>query len=96
MASFEYGGPENIDSKLATINKGRSARIIRSQTEDMLIDREDILIDNLVKKFRLDRLSNDEMRGKIGEIASLRWLRSELESTIRRGDAESEKEYSSG
>lgn len=83
----------NTDQTIETINRGRTARVIRSQTEDMLIDQEDRLISIMIVDYRSGRLTDEKMRGKIGEISSLRWIREELEATIRKGDAEAEREY---
>ncbi len=86
----------NTDQTIETINRGRAARVIRSQTENMLIDQEDLIVSNLIVDYRSGRLTDEKMRGKIGEISTLRWMREELEATIRKGDAEAEKEYSGG
>jgi len=82
----------SIDENIATIQEGQSARIIRSQTEEHLLEREDEIISQLVQEYRAGTLTNDKMRGSIGEIAAMQDFRSHLESKIRRGLASAEKE----
>lgn len=78
------------DDALEVINKGQTSRLIRSETEDFLIDREQDIIMTLVGKYRANQLTDEDMRGSIGEISGLRGFREHLESQIRRGTIEAE------
>ena len=73
------------ETALATIQEGQKARIIRADVEDWIISREEDIISRLVSSYNADTLTNDKLRGSIGEIASLRAFRMELEGKIRRG-----------
>lgn len=74
-----------LDESLATVQKGQTARIVRGDTEVLLIDRETDIITNLVGLYGRGQLTDEQLRGSIGEIASLRWFRIQLESSIRQG-----------
>ncbi len=50
-----------------------------------MIDRESDIMTSLVAHYRHGQLTNDQLRGSIGEIASLRWFREQLETDIRQG-----------
>ena len=75
----------DLDNRVASIQKGQVARLIRNTTEDWLTDREYDLIANLTNKYRSGTLTNDDLRGTFGEIAGLRFFREYLETQIRRG-----------
>lgn len=78
------------DDALEVIGTGQTSRLIRSATEDFLIDKEEEIITTLVGKYRSNTLTNEELRGSIGEISALRDFREHLESQIRRGMVEAE------
>ena len=80
------------DEAINTIHEGQAARMIRGQTEDYLIEREEAILTRLVNGYKQDTLTNDAMRGSIGEIAGLRDFRLELESKIRKGIMTAEQE----
>jgi len=73
------------DDLIDTIHSGQAARMIRGDFEDTLIGREDDIVTALVNAYRADTLTNDKLRGSIGEIAGLRRFREDLEARIRRG-----------
>ena len=75
----------DLDESLAMVQRGQSARIIRGDTEALLIDRETDIITGLIGAYNIGELTNDHLRGSIGEIAALRWFRLQLESSIRQG-----------
>lgn len=73
------------------INEGQVARLVRSHVEDFAFDKERNIITNLIKHYRGDTLTNDRLRGGIGEIAGLRSFVEYLETKVRQGEAELEK-----
>jgi hypothetical protein len=84
------------DESISIINKGRTARLLRSTADDLLIDREEALVEELTNLYRAGKLTDEQMRGMVGEISALRWVRTQIESQIRRGDAEAERTQISG
>lgn len=78
------------DDLITTIQDGQAARMIRGDFEDHLIGREDDIITMLCNAYTADTLTNDKLRGSIGEIAGLRNFRRELEAKVRRGTAAAE------
>lgn len=83
------------EQNLEMINAGQTARMLRGQSEDWLIGREDDILQNLCTLYKTDQLTDDKLRGSIGEIVALRDFRIELETRIRKGVAASEKELGS-
>jgi hypothetical protein len=79
------------DESISIINKGRTARLLRSSADDLLIDREESLLEQMVNLYRSDKLTDPQLRGMVGELAALRWMRTQIETQIRRGDAEAER-----
>ena len=73
------------DQIIDTIQQGQGARMIRNDVEDHLIGREEDIITELVALYRGDNLTNDKLRGSIGELAGIRRFRESLEAKIRRG-----------
>lgn len=80
------------DDNLDTLKEGQIARVVRGQTEDWILDREDYIIEALVRDYDAGTLTDDRLRGSIGEIAGLRRFRRELEIKVRKGIAAAEKE----
>lgn len=78
------------DAVIESIQDGQSARMIRNDVEDHLLEREEDIITELVKLYRSDVLTNDKLRGSIGELAGIRRFREALEAKIRRGIMASE------
>ncbi len=73
------------DDLIETVHSGQAARMIRGDFEDSLIGREDDIVTSLVNAYRSDTLTNEKLRGSIGEIAGIRGFREDLEARIRRG-----------
>lgn len=84
------------DEALATIQEGQAARLIRHSVEDELIAREEDIIRELVMAYRADTLTNEKLRGSIGEISGIRRFREGLESKIRQGVMTAESELGNG
>jgi len=78
------------DTIIDTVQDGQAARLIRHNVEDELMAREEDIITELVNAYRADVLTNDKLRGSIGELAGIRRFREGLESKIRRGVMASE------
>ncbi len=83
---------DKIDENLDMIHKGQAARMIRGQVEGTIIDKEEDIINDLVRLYHADTLTNEKLRGSIGEIAGLRAFREKLETDIRVGTAAAEVE----
>jgi len=64
-----------IDANLDLVTEGQRARLIRGATEEWLLSQEEDIMQVLVNKHKADELTNDFLRGKIGEIAGLRAFR---------------------
>ena len=73
------------DANLAAMVDADKARIVRGSTEDWIIDKEEEIINRLLRHYRADTLTDHMARGSIGEIAGIRTFREYLETTIRRG-----------
>lgn len=84
------------DETLNLVHDGQAARLIRGQTEEWLINREEDIIQVLVNDYNAGTLTDEKMRGSIGEIAGHRKFRTELEARIRRGVVAAEKELGQG
>ena len=84
------------DDALSVIEKGQTSRLVRSVTEDYLLDQEEDIITTLVGNYRANTLTNEDLRGSIGEISGLRRFREHLESKIRRGLVEAEVLHGQG
>lgn len=80
----------NPDDSLEVVQTGQTSRLVRSVTEEYLMNREEDIIMTLVGKYRTNTLTDEEMRGSIGEISGLRGFREHLESKIRQGIVEAE------
>jgi len=81
-----------LDDTLDAVDSGQTARLVRGTTEEWLIGQEEDMIQSLVNKYRSGTLTDFDLRGSIGEIAGLRRFREHLETTIRIGVLEAEKE----
>jgi|TARA_R100001530_G_scaffold96937_3_gene67336 uncharacterized membrane protein YebE (DUF533 family) len=86
----------DIDETLETVHEGQRARIVRGSVDEYLIDQEEDILNRMVAAYRADGLTDDMMRGNVGEISALRAFREYIESTIRRGVMEAEKELGNG
>ena len=84
------------DDALKLIESGQTSRLVRSVTEDFLIDREQDIITTLIGKYRSNTLTHEELRGSIGEISGLRGFREHLEARIRKGIVEAEVLHGQG
>ena len=84
------------EEELVTIQRGQAARLLRSDAEDTLLGYEEDIIQRLVLAYRHGSLTNDQLRGSIGEIAGIRWFREDLESRIRKGTMTAEVSLNSG
>ena len=82
----------SLDNTLDAVDNGQTARLVRGTTEDWLIGQEEDIIQSLINKYRSDTLTDSDLRGSSGEIAGLRRFREHLETTIRIGVLEAEKE----
>lgn len=80
------------DTNIEAIERGRGARAIRKFAENDLFDMEEDIIEQLVKGYRTDTLTNDRIRGMIGELSRIRQYRELLEAAIQRGVIAAEKE----
>jgi hypothetical protein len=87
---------DTIDANLRTINRGQIASALRGELQGYLLDAEEKVVSRLVGQHRNQTLTNDSLRGSIGEIAALRDLQSQLESDIKRGLAAREEELVHG
>jgi len=85
-----------MTNPLEMISRGNVSQHIRNSLTDKLFDLEYTIITNLVYSYRRGDLTDNTLRGGIGEIAGLRELARSLETDIRRGNAEAEKEYAHG
>jgi hypothetical protein len=82
----------DIDANLDLVTEGQRARLIRGATEEWLLSQEEDIMQVLVNRHKADELTNDFLRGKIGEVAGLRAFREYLEVGIRRGTVAAEVE----
>lgn len=83
---------KTTDENLQSVHDGKTARLIRNTTEDFLLDQEESIITALIREYRAGTLTNDNLRGSIGEIAGLRSFREYLEIKIRKGIMSAEQE----
>lgn len=80
-----------IDDSVRMISKGQIAGSVKMEVQEILFQKEDAILARLVARHRNGELTNDQMRGSIGEISGLRSVLEELEGSIRRGITEMEK-----
>ncbi len=79
-----------------TIHQGRVTQVVRSEVQDIVIDQENIILNRLISLHRSGELTNDFLRGSIGEISGLRKILEDMEITIRQGIVEQEKVANNG
>lgn len=84
------------EENLNTIQKGHQAQTTLSQIADKLLDREEIVINNLIREYDGKTLSQLTMIGGIGELRALRGLQQDLHSDIEKGRIALEKEHTDG
>lgn len=73
------------EERFDAIAKGQVAKFLQSQLADILIDREDVILNGLINSFNSNRLTNERMLAGIAAIAELRKLMGELDKSATKG-----------
>lgn len=79
------------DSDITTAQVGRVASVLSAELKDLILEREEVILKNLIGKYRDGNISHEELIGGVAEIAGLRNLLSSLKSKIRLGQEASDK-----
>jgi len=79
----------DLDDKLETIAVGKISASIRNQTEQMLFDMEQVILDELSLQYEGRTLTNDYVMGKVGELAFIRRFLFTIGSNIRKANEQS-------
>lgn len=79
------------DESIRMIQRGQVSGAVKMEVQEILFQKEDMILARLVSLHRNGELTNDQLRGSIGEISGLRSVLEELEGSIRRGISEMER-----
>ena len=74
------------------IERGQASRVLRRLVEDDYLSMEEDIIDELCQRYLNDTLTNDRLRGMVGELSRVRKCRVLMEQAIQRGVIAAEKE----
>ena len=72
------------------IQEGQSARRVRNAIESYIYDLEELTMDQLYQMYISHQLSDQMLRGAMGELIAYRKLRIALESDVRKGELAAE------
>jgi len=84
------------EERFDAIAKGQVAKFLQSQLADIVIEREEVILNGLINSFNSNRLTNERMLAGIAAIAELRKLMGELDRSATKGMNASEIEHSPG
>ena len=84
------------EESIKMIHKGQTSQAVKLEVQDVICKREVDVMNRLIAFYRSGELTNEQLRGSIGEIAGLRSVLEELERSIRRGISETEKVITNG
>jgi len=84
------------EERFDAIAKGQVAKFLQSQLADIVIEREEVILNGLINSFNSNRLTNERMLAGIAAIAELRKLMGELDRNATKGMNAAEIEHSPG
>ena len=87
---------QNQSERLILIEQGRHAQVAIAYAEGVIRHLEEGIVQQLVHKHRSGSLTNEDMRGKIGEIAGFRNLIHALRTDIKNAHIAQEEEMKGG
>jgi hypothetical protein len=81
-----------LDSSLNKVHDSQQARLIRNYTEDWILNHEEEALVNAIRLYRDGSLTDSQAGRTIAELSGLRAFKEDLQSKIRIGVMEAEKE----
>lgn len=76
------------EEEISRIQEAQAARILRTTMTDIVIELQEDIMDRLVSRYRSGELSDEEMRGAIGELAGMKGLLEALDVKVRKSRQE--------
>jgi len=74
------------------VQRGRTSALLKRDLLERVYERQDKVLDRLIREYRMGSLSDASLRGAVGEITAMADLVNDLDSEIKRGIVESDKE----
>ena len=83
---------KELDDDLNKLHDGQQARMVRNFTEDWILENEENVLLNAIRRYRDGTLTDAEAGRTIAELSGLRSFKEDMQSKIRQGVAAAEKE----
>tara|TARA_Y100000310_G_C20677645_1_gene814025 strand:- start:1405 stop:1686 length:282 start_codon:yes stop_codon:yes gene_type:complete len=85
-----------LDRSLGTVHDGQQARLVRNYTEDWILTHEEDTLLRAITSFRGGTLTAEAAICTIAELSGLRAFKEDMQSKVRQGVMEAERELGAG